>query len=282
VDISINGKTADITLESERTIGELLSGIDDWLKDSGFRLTGLEIDGEKIGSGALPPAFDRELAGIRRVDLQVRSGAELTLEALGDAGACLAAYGEALERGGPGEAERVTGIWEGGAAASFLGAEFPELRRDLDAAFRGANREAARALLEERMRELAEPLGEIDRLEALTGSAAGRLEDLPLDLQTGKDGRAAETVALFSAVAEKLFRLYRILKTGGEDFSGLEVDSVPLESFLEAWNGAVKEMLAAYQSRDLVLVGDLAEYELAPRLRGFWGALHTMKDRVCS
>jgi hypothetical protein len=31
-----------------------------------------------------------------------------------------------------------------------------------------------------------------------------------------------------------------------------------------------------------VLVGDLAEYELAPRLRGFWGALHTMKDRVCS
>jgi hypothetical protein len=32
-------------------------------------------------------------------------------------------------------------------------------------------------------------------------------------------------------------------------------------------------MLAAYKQRDTVLVGDLAEYEMAPRLRGLYAAI---------
>jgi hypothetical protein len=284
MDISINGKTADITLESERTIGEVLSGIDSWLRSSGFRLKGLEIDGELVDSGSVPRVFERELGGIRAMDIKVCAGSELALDALCDAVSCLATYGAAWEEGNEAEMVRIAGIWSGSAAASFLAAEFPELNGELDAvftAFAGKTRiDAIKMIIEERIRELADPGEEISRLQALTGSVAGRLEDLPLDIQTGKDSRAAETAALFSATAEKLFRLYRILKIRGGDFSGIELNSVPLETFLEEFDGAVKEMLAAYQSRDLVLVGDLAEYELAPRLRSFQDALTTVKDRA--
>jgi hypothetical protein len=278
LDISINGKTADITLESEQTIGEVLSGIDSWLQDSGFRLKGLEIDGELVGSQAVPLVFEQDLEEIRSLDIKVCSGSELALDALCDALSLLAAYDGARQRDDEPEAGRIAALWEAGAAASFLAMEFPELYQDLDAAFTGGGlrADAVKAALEERIREIADPRGEIRRLETLINSVAGRLEELPLDIQTGKDGRAAETAALFSAAAEKLFRLYRLLKTQGEDFSGLEIDSVPLETFLEEFNGAVKEMLAAYQGRDLVLVGDLAEYELAPRLKNFMGALTSL------
>ncbi|MDR2516781.1 MAG: hypothetical protein LBC88_05300 [Spirochaetaceae bacterium] len=282
LNISINGKTADITLEAEKTIGEVLSGIDSWLQNSGFRLNGLEIDGEKIDSHAVPLVFGRELAGIRALNIQVCAGSELALDALTDAAALLSAFGEALKTGGREEAEKIAALWESGAAASFLSVEFPELYRDLGAAFTdaAARSGAVKGIVEERIREIARPLEEAERLEALVNSVAARLEELPLDIQTGKDSRAAETVTLFSAAAEKLFRLYHILKIQGEDFSSLMVEGAPLAAFLEEFSGAVNEMLRAYQGRDLVLVGDLAEYELAPRLKGFLAGLLALREKV--
>jgi hypothetical protein len=44
---------------------------------------------------------------------------------------------------------------------------------------------------------------------------------------------------------------------------------------MEEFGAALKELLAAYEVRDAVLVGDLAEYELAPRLRGLYAAINT-------
>jgi hypothetical protein len=99
----------------------------------------------------------------------------------------------------------------------------------------------------------------------------GRLEELPIDIQTGKDGRAAETVSLFSNIAEKLFRFFVIFQSRGEFIH--TVESVPIQIFLEEFNTALKELLTAYSNKDVVLAGDLAEYELAPRFRAFYTAL---------
>ncbi|MDR0710595.1 MAG: hypothetical protein LBF77_11080, partial [Spirochaetaceae bacterium] len=128
-------------------------------------------------------------------------------------------------------------------------------------------------LVDERIRELLNPEEELGRIEGLVTGIAERLEELPLDIQTGKDGRAAETVNIFSTIAEKLFRLFYLIQTQGQDLSGILVDSSPIYDFLGEFNTALKELLAAYEGRDVVLVGDLAEYELAPRLRSFYGAL---------
>jgi hypothetical protein len=45
----------------------------------------------------------------------------------------------------------------------------------------------------------------------------------------------------------------------------------PIDTYLAEFNAALRELLAAYEQRDTVLVGDIAEYEMAPRLRN----LHT-------
>jgi hypothetical protein len=110
-------------------------------------------------------------------------------------------------------------------------------------------------------------------IEALVESTAQRLEDLPLDIQTGKDGRAAETVQIFSTITEKLFRIFSLLKLEGFITDTLLIDAMPFSAFIDDFSAALKELLAAYEVKDAVLVGDLAEYELAPRLRTFYAAI---------
>jgi hypothetical protein len=99
------------------------------------------------------------------------------------------------------------------------------------------------------------------------------MEDLPLDIQTGKDGRAAETMQLFSRMGEKLFRLLLILKTGGLSLDTFTIDGESAEDFMNDFSAALRELAGAYESSDSVLIGDLSEYELAPRLLKFYSAL---------
>ncbi|MDR1352920.1 MAG: hypothetical protein LBK05_06525 [Treponema sp.] len=270
MDIYINGKTADITLETEKTIGDLLSGVEIWLRSSGCRLNGLEIDGEPVAGEDISSVFSRDLEGMGAVNIKVCPRSELALDALCEARGFL----DACARGeGP---ENIAGLWRASPAASFLEDENTRLFRDIDAVFGPGKTEKAEniiPLVDERIRELINPEEELGRIESLVTGIAERLEELPLDIQTGKDGRAAETVNGFSAVAEKLFRLFYLIQAQGQDLSGILVESSPVYDFLGEFSAALKELLAAYEGRDVVLVGDLAEYELAPRLRSFYGAL---------
>jgi hypothetical protein len=135
-------------------------------------------------------------------------------------------------------------------------------------------------LVTERLQELEAPGEELNRTEGLVSAVARRLEDLPLDIQTGKDGRAAETMQLFSRTAEKLFRLLFILKTSGLLLETLVIDGRNVKDFMTEFDSALKELNAAYENRDAVLIGDLSEYELAPRLITFFTALKDSSDRA--
>ncbi|MDR0709462.1 MAG: hypothetical protein LBF77_05295, partial [Spirochaetaceae bacterium] len=114
--------------------------------------------------------------------------------------------------------------------------------------------------------EIEDPRREIAALGPLVQAVAGRLGDLPLDIQTGKDRRAAETVQLFSTAAGKLLRLLGLLKLEGHSPEILTVDGVPIFEYIGEFESTLKELATAYEAKDAVLVGDLAEYELAPRL----------------
>jgi hypothetical protein len=273
MDIYINGKTADITLETEKTIGDLLSGLEDWLHGLGCRINGLEIDGKALAGTDIASVFGKNLADTGAVNIKVCPRSELVLDALYEARTFLTALTK------NGEQENITRLWRETPAASFLREEIGRLFQDIDVVFEHNGPEgAARAeqvipLVDERIRELLNPKEELGRIEGIVTGIAERLEELPLDIQTGKDGRAAETVNIFSAIVEKLFRLFYLIQSQGQDMSGILVDSSPIHSFLDEFNTTLKELLAAYEGRDVVLVGDLAEYELAPRLRSFYGAL---------
>jgi hypothetical protein len=278
MEIFINGSPADIIPETEKTIGDILSGLDRWLEGSGGRLSGLWIDGQKIEPSGLDEAFGRNLDGIGSLDIIVSSWRELAAEALLTLKEICGAWG-----GLPFDRrEAARKQWEAGAAAAFLASEIPDMYdfagRSL--AGEGLSPEDLNSLVSERLLELDDPREEINRSENLVSVIAGRLEDLPLDIQTGKDGRAAETMQLFSRTAEKLFRLLFILKSSGLSLETLVIDNRNAKDFMIEFNAALRELNAAYENRDAVLVGDLAEYELAPRLVKFFTALKDSAGRV--
>ncbi|MDR2245327.1 MAG: hypothetical protein LBE17_01430 [Treponema sp.] len=274
--IRINGEIADITVESERTLGAVLAGIENWLEKSEFRVKGLEIDGRAIPGEAIPAAFERDLAGIEVINLTVCTRRELALEALTEAQYYLGAL--TGPGSGPDALSAAAEGWENSSAKSFLSEELPDICGVLDEFVKttggtggGPSPQAAASLIDERIREIVDPAEEFERLGSLVSGVSGRLEELPIDIQTGKDGRASETVSLFSRIAEKLFRLFVVFQSQGEFID--TVDSVPVHTFLTEFDAAVKELLLAYSNKDAVLAGDLAEYELAPRLRAFYAAL---------
>ena len=270
MNITINKRPADITLDTEKTLGDVLTGIEQWIASSGNRILGVSVDGADMGD-ALSSSLNRDIGEIKNLDVLVSFWEELAAEALDDLHKTCAMYLNAAfeDRGG------IKDAWEGSAAARFLRTEIQDMHNLAELTFSGEGlspRDLA-AVAEERLREIGDPVREICGAEPMVLDTAARMEELSLDIQTGKDERAAETMQRFSALGEKLFRLFSILKVKGLSLDSFVIDNRSARFFVEEFNAALKELSAAYENRDTVLVGDLTEYELAPRLLQFFSAL---------
>jgi hypothetical protein len=270
MNISINGKPADITLDDEKTVGDLVAGLSDWLLGSGFVLSSVDVDGKTASVSGIEELLSINISDARSVNIKAQASAELCIDALvvsaGMLGRCETA---------PEEKEAAADKWRKGPAASFLKTREPELYETIEKILAGECSNSVEALLAERERELTEPVKEFLNAENTVGALVERLGDLALDGQTGKEARAAETVRLFSTLTVKLFRLIPLLRSSGIEFEQLNLD----ENFFEEFDSALKEFLAAYENNDTVLSGDLAEYEIAPRLNDLYAAVKKKTEK---
>ena len=266
MEIRINGQIADIVLDSEKTVGEILAALEQWLANSGHRLSGLVLNGEAANAGSLEAAFAHDINIVKTLDIFTSSLAELAAQSLVQIYRDIEEY-ESLGFDGR---QNFYENWSESPQARFITEQMPDLFTLCGRTFSGGDLspQVLRAITEERLREMDNPAGEFASLEPLVNEVCGRLEDLPLDIQTGKDGQAAQTVQIFSSVAEKIFRIFNVLKAGREQTG--------LSGNISEFGTVVKEMMTAYQQHDTVMVGDLAEYELAPRLRMLYTAIQNM------
>jgi len=276
MNICINNKPADITLNTEKTLGDVLAGIEQWISPSGNRIQGISVNGQVLGEDALSGVFDKDIKDIKKLDIVVSSYRELAAEALAVLFETCALYGASAFD----ERRHIVEAWENSAAARFLQTDISGIYDLANLTFsgEGLSTKDLFIIIEERLREIDAPWQEIADCEALVKNIAGRMEELPLDIQTGKDQRAAETIQLFSGTGEKLFRIYFILKSEGFSLDSFAIDGIPARSFMEEFNAALSEISAAYENRDTVLVGDLSEYELAPRLLKLFSALKNFSE----
>jgi hypothetical protein len=270
MEIIIDGKAADITLESEKNLGDFLTGIEQWFEGGGRRLREISVDGRDIDADSLAGCMDQNLQDIKTIAIKTICWPELAVDALIYTLEDIAAWKEAsLEEKGV-----LRERWKESAAAHFLEEHIRDIFTGVEKTLEGElSPEASKGLIEERLREITAPYGELENMGSLVTAVAGRLENLPLDIQTGKDGQAAETIQLFSHIGEKLFRLLYMLKSGGLIPENLTIDSLSIQNFIEEFGVALKELTAAYEAKDAVLVGDLAEYEFAPRLISLYTTL---------
>jgi hypothetical protein len=279
LEIRINDQPLAFSLENERTLGEVVRGLERWLAGSELVLYEVRCAGREL-LGAPPEEWEATPhAEVERLELTVRHASEVRLANLrtlleyleavrGFTAGPEARGAQELLRGYPlfveslrrhfSEAETGGELADlavlGGRPEALL-ALSPELRDKADgAAARLAERIAGR------LEELDDPRAALRRLSTEVEATAAGISEVSVLLAAGRDRQAMEAVVRFSELCQRLLRLLAGL--GVPEVGGLK----PREYFAE-FNRVLGELAAAFQAKDTVLIGDLLEYEIAPRLR---------------
>jgi len=279
MEIKINDKTLDVSLDNENTIGDVLTGLERWLSDAGHRISELSIDGEMINASMIEGIFKKEIKNIKCLDIRTNIVSDLTaasllnlLEDINEYDSCdFDAKSKYYEK------------WKSSATAGFIQEELPELYAFCYNTFSAGEIPSStlRSVTEEIQREVNDPAKELSNLEPILDEICERLIRLPLDIQTGKDAVAAQTMQIFAAITEKLIRIFRQLDIQGyfinekesETKEQIEARKDDLLTKITNFSNLLKELLEAYEKSDSVLVGDLTEYEASPKLKELYAAI---------
>jgi len=275
--ILINQEPLNYTLESEESLGEVIDGLARWLEDGQYAITSIDVDDRSL------PIHDRS----RWQDLEVTSVGKLSLEAFPFSHVeqtTLAAIGDycvLLQRA----------IDEKDAdALQELAAELPYVRNRIEEFFPALSsadpsdaillddalqrgelpHSGARArlksqltsvttIIESRLRELENPARELGLTLGQLVACSQPLVEVAIQLQTGNESLAMSTVVRFTELLSRVIRLLPL--AADSDFNSDQIGRFALDL-----TPLLQQLSEAFEIQDGVLIGDLLEYEIAPRL----------------
>jgi len=131
----------------------------------------------------------------------------------------------------------------------------------------------------ERLSEAEDPLHAMTSTARLFTALRDELALVSVKLQTGKEAEAMHTVVL---VVELINKTVRILP----DYIGcidseLSIEGKSVQDFYDDFNSVLRELMDAFEHKDSILIGDLAEYEILPRMDTFFTAVSQLHGAKC-
>jgi len=271
MEIRINEQKLDANLEKEKTIGQVLAALEQWISDSGHILSGMRVDGISVTASQIEEVFNREIDSVKILEIETNSLAQISASCLVTLLDDIKQY-ESLDFQ---EKTKFFDNWKESACAKFLFTEMSGLYKLCSSAFSSGeiSIQTLSSITEERLREVTEPLKEFTDIEPVLNQTCEKLIDLPLDIQTGKDIKAAQTIQVFTALTEKILRIFYQLDTQGFFYADGEFEKEKLIQKINGFTDVLKELLDAYEKNDSVLVGDLAEYEASVKIKELYTAI---------
>ena len=281
--LKINGDKVDFTLENEAVLSELVDGVETWLSTSGYRVTGIAVGAENLLAAPRERWAAVPISSVAEIDFSASRSEEMRIEHWATARAWLGALTQAVSaRSLEALQELVSEIPSmfqglkknpflptGSEAMDRLAALFtgqtPDTIRSWPAGQLNAAVEGISALREELARRISEVTHPAQTLKTCLDELRpmiGGLSEVSLLLQTGKDKMAMDRVIRFSGVLQRLLDILPFLPKDSER-----------DGLFQEMNKVLKQILEAFDSKDLVLIGDLFEYEVAPRLTRLLPAL---------
>lgn len=184
--IKINGEELAYTLEGEKTIGEVLGGIEAACRQAHETVVDVQVDGKQLTAAELDRLFAQSPDSGITIDLSTVSG------------------------------------------------------------------ESIRRYMQELVKELL--------------AYAEEFEQIPVYMQTGKDSKVLTLLETFSVKLHDLYRSF-LLPEVTELPLDLRIDDKPLDSYQKEINALMQDIVSAIEEKDIIQIGDLAEYELAPLVK---------------
>lgn len=102
---------------------------------------------------------------------------------------------------------------------------------------------------------------------------ADELEGVPVLMQSGKEKDANELIKRTADEIANFCHIVALSTLFPEKYGKMNVDGKPFAEFFAEFSPILKDFENALESKDTVLTGDLAEYELTPRIRAIADAV---------
>ncbi len=285
MEILIDGQPIDFKFENEKTLADVYRALESWLAGEGGEITEFVVDGRPVGAAGAD--LEAGIESAASVAVRTRSERESAHHEL----TVIAEYFSLLERA----------LTENSGAAAAILAEYPYIRQGLRRRLKdifpadgeepsgmdgiltrlaeeksapnsgesGRLAEFSRAVVlvaRDRIQEIAAPQREAAALARMVTAAKPVLENVPVLLQTGRDREAMQSILGYTELALKATRL----------LSRHRAASRETNDFCRELNGVLKELTGAFGTGDSVLIGDILEYELAPRTERLAELLRTI------
>jgi hypothetical protein len=297
MEITLNNKPFDVTIENEKTLDELISGLTDWLNQSGFEITELRTDDQNLElyndnwKNTLLDKIDK--LDITAISIQNKYIADLQT---------IYQYVTLLQN---------SIAVENNLLISELVSELPFIINALNLFLNkkeydnlgledlqtlvnellkdNSDKEilknnlsqslnSAAVLLRDRINEVTDPLTEISETAENFQKLIPAIADISVMLQTGDDKKAMDSVLTFIELLEKLIRIFPFLKESGyTDIMEESIENETFNEFYKGMNNILMELIEAFNISDSILIGDLMEYEIAPKINTLLDFLKLIK-----
>ncbi len=286
MEITLNSKPFDVTIENEKNLGELFIGISEWLNKSGYEISELIQDGKRLQLNN-DKWQTNLLKSINNLDIITIPGSTRYIMDLHTIYQSISLLFNAL-------------VKDNKPLIDDLISELPYIADALDLFLSKkdvllfgkekltslisnyiSNREnnsnikilvlehleELLKVLKTRIKEVTSPYPELKETTKKLKNLIPVISDVALMLQTGNDKKAMDSVLKFINLSEKLIRIFPFLvEQGYTDIRKQSIENINFNDFYKDLNNILSELVEAFDINDSILIGDLMEYEIVPKI----------------
>ena len=113
-------------------------------------------------------------------------------------------------------------------------------------------------------------------LAQLFSELSVQMENVPVALQSGKNKEVSDSIKKVADSIDNFCHIAALASLFPQDFSNTKIEGKDFSEFFEEFSPVLIDFEQALSNNDTVLIGDLSEYEICPRLKAISQALNAM------
>lgn len=114
------------------------------------------------------------------------------------------------------------------------------------------------------------------KLSELFNQLSEQMEKVPVELQNGHNQEVSQSIKTLADSIEQFCHVATLASLFPETFTNTKVNDMNFQDFFADFSNIMKDFEDALQNNDTVMIGDLSEYEICPRLRAISDSLKSM------